>query len=179
MSHLINLPGMIHHNPTYKDKFTDVHRSLLHQFKDQLINNPNKRADYALAAALISGSIDKQTVACGLLRLIGARALKVNEGRSRLTTSTLPQVGGEDMDEIAFFLASSLRNDDAMRMLGMNPKSIRRMQLSDSRLPDFYMSVASPKMLRTAASRSLTLLKVWGTRNFMLAHDETAFASGC
>jgi hypothetical protein len=83
------------------------------------------------------------------------------------------------MDEIAFFLASSIRNDDAMKMFGMNPKFRRRMQLSDSRLPDFYMSVASPQMLRTAASRSLTLLKVWGTRNFMLAHDETAFASGC
>ena len=39
------IPGMSHHNPTYKDTFTSVHQKMLCEFGDQLIHNPSKRAD--------------------------------------------------------------------------------------------------------------------------------------
>jgi hypothetical protein len=170
---------MSHHNPTYKDKFTDVHRELLHQFKDQLINNPKKKADVKLAAAIISGQMDSQRVAAGLLRLLGTSIVNRSEGRSRINTSTsLPNVCGEDFTEIAFTLAANMRNKEGMKMFGICPRALPPLPFTHPRLPDFYMSIANSGMLRRAASCALANLNVSDTRNYMLAFDETVIGAG-
>jgi hypothetical protein len=170
---------MSHHNPTYKDKFTDVHRALLYQFSDQLINNPKKKADVKLAAAIISGEIDSHRFAAGLLRLLGSQIINEKEGKKRLRTATcLPNVSGEDLTEIAFTLASNLRNKAAMKMFGISMRHLKALPLSHPLLPDFYMSIANSEMLQRATSRALANLKVSDTRNYFLAFDETAIGAG-
>ena len=170
---------MSHHNPTYKDTFTDVHQKLLQDFSDQLINNPSKRADVRLAAGIISGEIDSQRFAAGLLRILGSMILKTEGGQRRRNTGTsLPNVSGEDFSEIAFTLSGLLRNKHGMRMFGIQPRHLKPLQLSHPLLPDFYMSHVNPQMLIHGTSRSLANLKVSDTRNYVLAHDETVVGVG-
>ena len=170
---------MSHHNPTYKDTFTNVHQKLLHEFSHQLIHNPSRRADAKLAAMIISGKIDSHRFAAGLMRILGSMITNTECGRQRILTSGgLPNVSGEDFSEIAFTLSSLLRNAEGMKMFGIQCRHLKALQLSHPRLPDFYMSFVNPNMLVQGTSRSLTNLKVRDTRNFVLAFDETTIGIG-
>jgi hypothetical protein len=170
---------MSHHNPTYKDKFTDVHQKLLQEFSHQLIHNPSKKADVKLAAAIISGQIDGHRFAAGLLRILGSMLTNQHSNTRRHNAGqSLPNVSGEDFSEIAFTLAGLMRNKSGMRMFGISERHCKPLQLSHPRLPDFYMSLVNPQMLQQGTSRALANLKVADTRNYFLAFDETAIGQG-
>ena len=174
---------MIHHNPTYKDKFSDVHQKLLREFSHQLIHNPSKAADVKLAASIISGEMDGHRFAGGLLRILGSmltnqHTSKRSHTSKRNSSASLPNVSGEDFSEIAFTLAGLLRNKAALRLFGICDRHLKPLPLSHPRLPDFYMSQVNPQMLRQGTSRALANLKVADTRNYFLAFDETSIGQG-
>lgn len=170
---------MSHHNPTYKETFTDVHQKLLHEFSHQLIHNPSKKADVKLAAMIISGKIDGNRFAAGLLRILGSMITNQHTNKRRhLTGGALSNVSGEDFSEIAFTLSGLLRNKRGMEMFGLSQRNMKPLPLSHHRLPDFYLSLVNPQMLIQGTSRSLANLKVSDTRNYVLGHDETVVGVG-
>ena len=179
MSHSMSLPGYSRYDPSHshlQGKFTDVHQKLLQQFSHQLIDNPSKKADVKLAAAIISGQIDSHRFAAGLLRILGSmltnqHTSKRSHTSKRNSSASLPNVSGEDFSEIAFTLAGLMRNRAGMRMFGISVRHCKLLQLSHRCLPDFYMSIANSQMLQRAASRALANLKVVG-------FDETAIWAG-
>ena len=114
----------------------------------------------------------------GVLRLVGEKADEAARGEHRLTTSKLEGLGPEDMNEVAFFLASTVKSIAAMSEYGSNPLTKPGVPMSHPALPDFYMTILKDSCIQTSASRALDNLHARYSRLFCLLFAETVLKPG-
>ena len=143
-----------------------------------LDRDPRTLPDLKLAAKLAAGQLHGASTLYGVLRLVGEKAGKLARGKLRLTTSKLEGLGPEDMNEVAFFLASTVKSDAAMSEYGSNPQTKPGVPMSHPALPDFYMTILKNACIQTSASRALDNLHALYSRAFCLLFDETVFKIG-
>jgi len=167
--------------PCKDDGFADTQRLLVHRYADRLESDPRTLADIGLASFIASGRIHKQSTVYCMLRLIGEKAMKVDQGRVQVNQASLTGVADEHLNEVGFFLSSTLKDARSMESFGVQAKhnqTFKAIPTSSIDIPNPYMSIATPAALQGSARTALQNLDAHYTREFCLVFDETVFGPG-
>ena len=151
----------------------------MHQYAERMQTDPRKLPDLKLAALLASGRLHKQSALYCIMRFLGDKALKIDLGMVRTNQSALQGVSDEDMCEAGFFLASTLKDPNAMKEFGVSLKSTITVIPDSNRLPSPFMSIATPHALQRSIKAALENLQTLYSRNYTVGFDESVFGPGC
>ncbi|CAE7705718.1 unnamed protein product [Symbiodinium sp. KB8] len=140
-------------------------------------------AEKGLAQLILNGVLRQDEVIQTLVTALVAKADRLQQGKKRLTCSSLPGVTEAALHEVGFALAAhSSSSGGLLRLFGLNPKGVGQIGFDEPGMPYLLCPSTEPgdgvgqvSQLATNAASALSLLGVRGSRNGCLIFDETVF----
>lgn len=145
------------------------------RFEDGLASGAAVEGELALASKIATGQLRGDAVVFGLVQSFVAMSSKVQAGNVRTRSGKF--MTAEMMMDVVSVLGNSREARNLMSLFGVATSCTPRVPLQHDALPDFYMAIRSPEVLRRNIQLALGLLTGAGKRKHHLCMDETCIVA--